>query len=216
MLRALKTLLLLTIFRSIAPTLRLVNDPWSIIKELKKDGQKLLFCVWHEATFQCFYFYRDQKAGLLVEDSKKGEVLASGTRRYGYETFPIVDNPGDKRTIRQTIKFIKYLKEGFDGVVAVDGPNGPLRKIKPGILNIAKKTDALIIPVGVWYERKFRLRFRWDKYQMPRLFSKTVLHIKEPFTYSEDLSDQEAMQELKKTMDVMEKEAAEIGRQNAK
>jgi lysophospholipid acyltransferase (LPLAT)-like uncharacterized protein len=126
-------------------------------------------------------------------------------RYLGYQDFSVSDNPKDKQTVKGTLQFIKYLKQGHDGVIALDGPNGPLHVAKPGIFHVAEKTNTLIIPIGVWYKNKIFFKNRWDKYQFPLPFTKCIISIGDPFLISGNLSDAiiaENMLRLSKKIDL--------------
>jgi len=169
MIQLLKKILIILVYRLLGPTVKIINDPESQLKKIKAGGRNLLFVLWHESTAMCFYYYRYRQAAILREDSKKGEVLAAMSRNLGYTDFKITDNTADKTAIKGIIQLIKYLKKGHDGVIAIDGPNGPYHEPKTGIFQIARKSDTIIIPVGVWYKNKYVSKKRWDRYQAPGL-----------------------------------------------
>ena len=187
----LKVHLWLLFFRLVAPTLRMVNDPDSILNPYIEQGKSLVFCGWHEITFIGFYWFRHRNASALIEGSNKGDVLAAVANYYGFKDFRITDNFKDSLTVRNTIGFIKFLRTGGHGVIALDGPNGPYRVAKPGCVQISKKTGALIIPTGVAYSRKLILRYRWDKYQLPLPFSKVALVVDKPIEVPPDLPQEQ-------------------------
>lgn len=193
---------------------KMANDPEPRLKELKANGKNLLFAVWHESTAGCFWFYRWRKAGILREASAKGEVLAAMSKHFGYQDFKITDNPNDRISAKGTIQFIKYLREGHDGVVALDGPNGPYHEPKPGAFAIAQKSNSQVIPVGVWYSHKIVLKTRWDKYQIPLPFSKTILLVGDPIEAPEKMDENMLVAKLKELTDKiaeLNKKAEELG-----
>ena len=55
-----------------------------------------------------------------------------------------------------------------------DGPRGPIYKVQPGILFLAKKTGWPIIPVGSALSHKFKVH-SWDRMRVPLPFGKTAL-----------------------------------------
>lgn len=187
LIRWLKRIIILLTGIFTGPTLRLQNDPLVKIAELKKTtGKNILFLLWHENFAAPLYFYRGQGLGLLREASNKGDDLAFCVRFFGYRDFGVTDNSADKVSIKGTIQFIKYLQQGHDGNIALDGPNGPYHQPKPGVFQIAEKANMLILPVGVWYSRKIVLKKRWDKYQWPLPFSSWRLEVGEPFMVGSD------------------------------
>lgn len=192
------TWVLIFLYRVIGPTIRLINDPEPVLDAIRAQKKNILFALWHESTALCFYYYRQRDASALFESSAKGDALVGLAKHFGFEAFRITDNPGDTRSVRGTIQFIKYLRAGHDGTVALDGPNGPYHRPKQGIFAIAGKSNSAIIPVGVWYEKKVTLFWRWDKYQVPLPFSQAVLLPLPPYPLPDDLSETGVTEEIKK------------------
>jgi lysophospholipid acyltransferase (LPLAT)-like uncharacterized protein len=189
---------LIWLYRLISPTLRL--DCAEINAQTAKylqAGRSILFCCWHEVTFAGFYWFRRRDAGVLMEASLKGDVLAAMANSYGMRDFRITDDHKDPQTVRGTVGFIKHLKAGHCGVIALDGPNGPRRAAKPGMVKIAAKANAVIFPVGAAYSRKIIFRKRWDKYQLPLWGSKAALRVLQPLEIPAELTPEQekALQE---------------------
>ena len=80
------------------------------------------------------------------------------------------------------------MQAGHDTIIAVDGPTGPIYKVKPGALFMAKKTNAMIIPLAFSADPCIILK-AWDRYLLPVPFAKAVLIYGKPFKPSSDLSD---------------------------
>src|SRR5207302_11444090 len=55
-----------------------------------------------------------------------------------------------------------------------DGPRGPRREVKPGIVYTASRTGLSIVPVGVGYDRPWRAG-SWDHFAVPRPFRRAVV-----------------------------------------
>ncbi|GBR73492.1 hypothetical protein NO1_0866 [Candidatus Termititenax aidoneus] len=183
---------------SISPTLRLDSAELdALTAQYLQAGRSILFCCWHEITFVGFYWFRRRAAGVLMEASLKGDVLAAMANSYGMRDFRIADNPQDPQTVRGTVGFIKHLKAGHSGVIALDGPNGPRRIAKPGMVRIAEKTNAVIFPIGGAYARKIVFRKRWDQYQLPLWSSRAALRLVKPLEVPSGLTPEQekALQE---------------------
>lgn len=84
--------------------------------------------------------------------------MAAAATSFGIRNFRITDNLNDRQTIKGTIGFIKYLKQGNARGIALDGPNGPYHVPKKGIFIIAQRSESEIIPVGIWYARKIIIK----------------------------------------------------------
>jgi lysophospholipid acyltransferase (LPLAT)-like uncharacterized protein len=87
------------------------------------------------------------------------------------------------------IKFLEEIKHGSDGIIAVDGPKGPMCKAKKGAIYLAKKTGAVIVPVAAEAAKKTVRTNQWDKLFIPKLFSKGVLVFGSPIRVPQDADD---------------------------
>ncbi|MCS7272394.1 MAG: hypothetical protein NZ703_15025, partial [Gemmataceae bacterium] len=52
-----------------------------------------------------------------------------------------------------------------------DGPRGPRRHVQPGIVYLAARTGWPIVPIGVGFQKAWRMR-SWDCFAVPRPFSR--------------------------------------------
>ncbi len=161
------------------------------IKTLHDKGEKIIFAFWHRATFSMFYYYRRQKICALPVDNYLGSILDGFFRRYGFITVRYPERGSPIERVEAIAKLIKTIKdEDCDCGLAVDGPPGEkLFKAKPGVFYLAARTGHPILPVGIYYGNAHVLNFRWDRYIMPKMFSKAVMVIGDPIYVKEKLSD---------------------------
>ncbi|MBU0629377.1 MAG: DUF374 domain-containing protein [Candidatus Margulisbacteria bacterium] len=145
--------------------------PWR--ERFEKRGENVIFAVWHQATFVMFYLYRFRRVVLLVSSEPRGRVLAQCARWLGYEIIAVNFQRDKLATARAMGKMIKLIKEGYDAVVAVDGPSGPPFAVKPGVFFLAEKAGVPIVPVGLFSPLHIKLFWRWDRYIIPFPFSRS-------------------------------------------
>jgi len=143
---------------------------------LNNAGKNIVFVFWHQATFIPLYHYRNRKACLLTMKSVKGEVLARMCERLGYQVTRLATED-DAKGFRQMLNLIK---EGYDSNLAVDGPDGPIFKMKPGAIFLAKKLGNPILPVVAAARPAWTLFWRWDKYFVPWPFAKALILFGDP------------------------------------
>ena len=62
-----------------------------------------------------------------------------------------------------------------------DGPRGPRRSIKPGVLAAAQRANVPIVPVRAAVDRAWRLN-SWDKFVIPKPFARVRIFYGQPFT----------------------------------
>ncbi|MDI6732157.1 MAG: DUF374 domain-containing protein [Candidatus Margulisbacteria bacterium] len=144
--------------------------------KLKEQGRRIIFIFWHQASFVPIYLYRNRQACILTIGHLKGEILARTAERLGYQVTRL-----EKESDRQgTLRFYKRIESGFDANLAVDGPEGPPYKMKPGAVFLAAKLKYPILPVAVAASPKITLSWRWDKYFIPLPFAKVVIVLGKP------------------------------------
>ena len=81
---------------------------------------------------------------------------------------------------RLAVKLLNAAKEGYSVGIAADGPRGPSHEAKAGLAFLAYKAGIEIVPFGVAYSSKFQFQKAWDKYQLPKPFSKVIFYLGEP------------------------------------
>ena len=72
------------------------------------------------------------------------------------------------------------LRRGDSVLIAVDGPAGPVFKVKRGCIDIARAAGVPIIPVGYSLRRGKPNRKRWDQQLTPALFDEIRVRVGEP------------------------------------
>jgi lysophospholipid acyltransferase (LPLAT)-like uncharacterized protein len=60
------------------------------------------------------------------------------------------------------------------GAHIVDGPQGPPRIVKPGLVALASQTGAVVCPGYISYENP-RVFNSWDRFMVPKPFSRVLL-----------------------------------------
>jgi lysophospholipid acyltransferase (LPLAT)-like uncharacterized protein len=70
--------------------------------------------------------------------------------------------------------------------VTPDGPRGPRRVLKPGIVFVAAKTGMKIVPCGIACSKVWRLK-SWDRFAVPRPFARALELTAEPIAVPSDV-----------------------------
>jgi lysophospholipid acyltransferase (LPLAT)-like uncharacterized protein len=83
---------------------------------------------------------------------------------------------------------VGYLQSGYSTVLLPDGPNGPPKVLKRGILHIALQSHVAIVPLRIVASR-FLVIKTWDLKQVPLPFSKVCIHIGQPINVNEHTFD---------------------------
>jgi hypothetical protein len=71
--------------------------------------------------------------------------------------------------------------------LAVDGPRGPRGVVKSGVVYLASRAGAALIPMSSACVRAWRFRTTWDGFALPRPFSRVVVAAGDPLVVPRDV-----------------------------
>jgi lysophospholipid acyltransferase (LPLAT)-like uncharacterized protein len=147
----------------------------------------VLLCTWHQQFFAAIRHFKTYTAlnpGLMISQSRDGDLISGVANRSGWHTPRGSSSRGGKKAMQA---MINHLSSHRFGAHILDGPTGPIGKVKPGIVKMAQDTDAVVIPFHIeagnaWFFNS------WDRFMLPKPFSKVVLRFGEAvqFPYSRD------------------------------
>lgn len=174
--------LLLKIFSTIVlNTLRI-----SYIGENYRN-HKAIFIFWHGKMFCGWWLFKDSKPGAMISKSKDGELLAGLLHSWGYKIYRGSSSSEGKLALE---KIVNDISEISKVVITPDGPRGPAKEIKNGVLSLALKSGLPIIPVRINYHFRKKLK-SWDSFEIPFPFSKCDVTFGEPVFYNEFITETE-------------------------
>ena len=172
-------ILLYYILRIISSTLKI-----EITNKYEIDMQKPhIYAFWHSKLFITPIFFKNVEKKLAMSSpTKDGELISVPLEKMGYT---LVRGSSDKKSVSSTISLLKYLKKGYSIGTPLDGPKGPREKAKKGLLYLCQKTSVPLVPVGISYSKKWILKKTWDKFEIPKPFSKVKIFLGKPLTIND-------------------------------
>ena len=90
--------------------------------------------------------------------------------------------------------YIEGLKKGISGGLTVDGPRGQRRVCKPGIAIMAKEAQCAIIPTTAYFHSYWEFKKSWDKFKIPKPFSRIDVIYGEPILIPHDANHEDIEQ----------------------
>jgi lysophospholipid acyltransferase (LPLAT)-like uncharacterized protein len=157
--------------------LRFYDEPY------RSDKPTFLY-FWHGKYVPILPLLQGYQGCVISSESDRGDAIATICRRFGFSSLLIPDLA--TRQSMQTL-FARVRQEHTAGTAA-DGPLGPKHQVKGGVVWIASKMNAAIIPISVASNHKFVLSKRWDALEIPLPFSRVVLLFGAPITVPRDLT----------------------------
>jgi hypothetical protein len=177
-------------------TLRLQVFGEDKVKKLEEEGKSLIFAFWHGNMLVPIYHFRGRGYHGLASQSRDGEYISRVLKALKWK---VVRGSTSKGSVRSLLKLIKILRQGEHIAITPDGPRGPRHETKAGTIYLAKKSDSLIIPVGVDFAKK-KVIGSWDRFNLPYLFTKGVLCFGEAIEVDND-ADQAEVEKKREEVD---------------
>ena len=115
----------------------------------------------------------------MVSNSRDGEIISKAANAMGVET---VRGSKTRHGAKASLNLIKKIQnEDYNGALTIDGPKGPNRIVKKGIVEIARIADIPIVPAVWWSPQKSFLKFKtWDEFRFPLFGTKLIMLFGEP------------------------------------
>jgi lysophospholipid acyltransferase (LPLAT)-like uncharacterized protein len=165
-----------TLIRFLALAAALVIRGWMSTVRLRlvfQDGrvhpadprqERFIYAFWHESLLAPTM--RKSRVRILISQHADGEFIAQVCRFLGYGVVRGSSTRGGSLALLD-------MMNGCDRshlVVTPDGPRGPRRHLKMGVVYLASRTGMAIAPIGVGYARVWRAG-SWDRFAVPYPFS---------------------------------------------
>jgi hypothetical protein len=144
---------------------------------LAKSGGGAVYAIWHQRMF--YHFRKATRHGhpfIMISQSRDGEYAARVAQWLGFRTVRGSSTRGGFKALRE---LTQKLKQGAQGGMLADGPLGPARVLKMGSLFLARDAQVPLMAVLWGGDRCWTLN-SWDRYLIPKPFSRIVLYYPEP------------------------------------
>jgi hypothetical protein len=185
-------------------TLRVRVEGGDAVEDLVRRDERFVLSFWHRRLFAMPLAYPFHRPGrgvaILSSDSRDGERSAATWQWFGIHA---VRGTASDDGAKALVRMIQAVREGWDFGITPDGPRGPLMELKPGVLALARKTGAWIVPVTVRFERAWHLK-TWDRMVIPLPFSETIVRYGAPFRLPAKGDDAADAAKLQAEMDALE------------
>jgi lysophospholipid acyltransferase (LPLAT)-like uncharacterized protein len=180
-------------------------------EEIEKNEGNIIYAFWHQRFFYFISHFKDTKARILISLSRDGEYIAKAIKGFGYVP---IRGSSSRRGFESSKEMLETLKEGYPIGIATDGPRGPARVAKPGIVLLAKHSGVPILPVTVGVKSRWTFK-SWDRFIIPKPFTKVCLMFGKPIIIRGDADDVEVeakRAELEKILSHITAEADRLAR----
>ena len=176
------------LFRSLRFEYRMIGPITAPAKAIPKE-KRYVFAVWHENLMLPTIFFGHPDLAALVSKHADGQLVGSVIASTGIQLVHGSTNRGGIEAVRK----IMHGGTWRHLVVTPDGPRGPARRVKPGLLYLAGRTGLPIVPLAsascpVWVLKS------WDRFRIPKPFARVEIAYGEPILVPADLDEAATMQ----------------------
>lgn len=161
-----------------------------------------ILLLWHDRLFTSSIVanrYLDRPVTALISTSKDGGWLVAFFRLMGIKA---VRGSSSKRGAAALVSLTRAVRGGHHAGVTPDGPKGPRRECKSGVIALAKLTGRPFLIMGMNFRSAWTLR-SWDRFALPKPFSRVDVTFEEISCPARDDDDQVLAQRLQTRLDVL-------------
>jgi lysophospholipid acyltransferase (LPLAT)-like uncharacterized protein len=163
------------------------------VKRFLETKTNFVLAFWHGTMLVPWFYHKRNNFAALVSKSKDGLLLTKVLEPWKYKVIRGSSNSGGKNALNI---LVDEAKKNHSIAITPDGPIGPSKQIKPGAIIIAKRSNIPLVLLGVGYKRKRELR-SWDKFEIPKFFSRANLIYSDPIYIAPELNYDETNKIIK-------------------
>jgi hypothetical protein len=150
------------------------EERWRPIFEARRAH---VFLLWHEALLPLLWQHRNQGITIVVSEARDGQYLADFASSLGYGA---VRGSSTRGAARALLGAVRELQAGRAVAFTPDGPRGPRRELKPGVVAAAQRGGAVVVPLHAEASRAWRLN-SWDRFLIPKPAARVRVIYGRPF-----------------------------------
>lgn len=167
------------------------------------DAPQHILAFWHECVVMSLFSKWRKPTIVMISRSNDGEIVTGVVERFGGITARGSSNKGGSVALRE---ILREAREGRNIAFTPDGPRGPRRVVKEGLVYAAKMTGLPVIPFYFTAKSKKRLR-SWDQMIIPRPLARAAYFYGEPILVPRDADVEEWRLKIEQQMNALAEEA---------
>jgi lysophospholipid acyltransferase (LPLAT)-like uncharacterized protein len=162
-----------------------------IIYEVPIDPKaSFIYCGWHEAVIPYMMAFNqlDRPMVQITNNAWFMWPIHLFVRRMGMiHLIPFKVGEMGKEALLQVIEL---LNQGFSTVITPDGPAGPAKNMKNGVMIMAQRSGVPILPVRSEARVAWVWSWTWDRKRIPLPFSRIRIYYGKPIHVTAENADE--------------------------
>jgi len=173
---------------------------------LRAAERPYVYAILHAHQVAAVLINDDPGIAAMVSASKDGDLLVPSLRVTGVGAMRGSSRKAgrDKGGRRALDLLEEHTRRGNPSLLAVDGPQGPRNHVHRGVVDLARKTDAVIVPCVIVPSRRWFLRRTWDRFQIPKPFCRLSMTFASPLDPQSEPDDARLRESVRAELDALE------------
>jgi lysophospholipid acyltransferase (LPLAT)-like uncharacterized protein len=147
------------------------------LRAARQAGRPIVYAFWHGRQLGLFKANPEPTLAVMTSLSRDGTLQSLVCGRFGLQ---VVRGSSSRAGLSGLLALSRKLRQGVAVGLAVDGPRGPVHQVKQGVVGLAQATGAQLVPITIGYRRKWELTRAWDRFQIPKPFTRATVVYGQP------------------------------------
>ena len=172
------------------------------IQKVRSLGSSVIISTWHSNLLSVFYNLRNLDVHALAGTHNDAELISQVALKWGWKMIRGSSKEDGSKAYKGILKTLS--KPNNILFITPDGPTGPAKKPKPGIIRAAQATQSAIIPTSVFSTKNWGFT-NWDTFYLEKPFGEIFINYGDPIFLDRSLTFKKAVYKFEKAMDKSDK-----------
>lgn len=177
MLRRILPYLIFGLYRLLKASWRIEIQHSNAFTNLLEQKKSFVVAHWHGDELAIVHLIPVYDVCVITSTSKDGDLVDKVVQLLGGHSVRGSSTRGGFSAVRG---ILRMAKQGLNPGVAVDGPKGPIYKVKAGVFEISKLTRLPIVPLAAHAESCWISHKSWNKTFLAKPFSRVSIYFGDP------------------------------------
>ena len=183
------------------------TNKWNIegennYQDLLRNNNSVIISIWHGRVLNFVKQLANNQFYALAGTHNDAEIISRICLDTGWKVIRGPSSDKGKEAFEGIVEALKI--PGSLVAMTPDGPKGPAKIPKAGVIKAAQNTGVAIIPAASHCTKHWGFK-NWDTFYIPKPFGRIEVIYGEPVYFKHDQSFDECLYILKEAMDKLEK-----------
>ena len=183
------------------------TNKWNIegednYQDLLRNNNSVIISIWHGRVLNFVKQLANNQFYALAGTHNDAEIISRICLDTGWKVIRGSSSDKGKEAFEGIVEALKV--PGSLVAMTPDGPKGPAKIPKAGVVKAAQNTGVAIIPAASHCTKHWGFK-NWDTFYIPKPFGRIEVIYGEPVYFKHDQSFDECLYILKEAMDKLEK-----------